>query len=147
MRSGTVNTPLVVAFGEAMAIAARDWKADQARVTAFRDRLRDRLVADVAGVAVNGHATGRLASNLSLSIDGVEPLALMRLLRETVAFSASSACSTESFVTSHVLLAMWGDSPRSRQAFRLSPGRLTTQADIDLAATALIDGIGTLRSL
>lgn len=147
LRSGTLNTPLVVAFGEAMAIAARDWKADRARVGGLRDALLDRLLADVPGVSVNGHPTQRLANNLSVSIDGVEPLALMRLLRETVAFSASSACSTASFVTSHVLLAMWGDSPRSRQAFRLSPGRLTTEADMVSATAALIDGIGALRRL
>lgn len=147
IRSGTVNTPLVVAFGEAMALAAKDWKADCARVKALRDTMRDQLLRDVPGVLVNGHPDRRLANNLSVSVEGIEPLALMRLLRQTVAFSASSACSTESFVTSHVLLAMWGDGQRSRQAFRVSPGRFTTEQEVNLATAALIDGIGTLRRL
>ncbi|WP_329740736.1 cysteine desulfurase family protein [Dyella sp. A6] len=147
LRSGTINTPLVVAFGEAMAIAARDWQADSSRIGALRNAMRDHLLLEVPGVSVNGHPEHRLANNLSLSIDGIEPLALMRLLRETLAFSASSACSTESFVTSHVLLAMWGDGQRSRQAFRLSPGRLTTEEDIQVASAALVGGIETLRRL
>ncbi len=147
LRSGTVNTPLVVALGEAMAIAAREWQTDCARVGELRDAIRDNLLSQVSGISVNGHPEHRLANNLSLSIDGIEPLALMRLLREKVAFSSSSACSTESFVTSHVLVAMWGDAQRSRQAFRLSPGRHTTEDDIRVATAALIDGIGVLRRL
>lgn len=147
LRSGTINTPLVIAFGEAMAVAAREWLADSKRIGALRNTMRDHLLREVPGVSVNGHPQHRLANNLSLSIDGIEPLALMRLLRETVAFSASSACSTGSFVTSHVLLAMWGDGHRSRQAFRLSPGRHTTEDDIHSATAALVDGIGTLRRL
>lgn len=147
LRSGTVNTPLVVGFGEAMTIAASQWKVDSARIGALRNTIRDRLIRDVPGVSVNGHPENRLANNLSVSIEGIEPLALMRLLRESIAFSASSACSTESFVTSHVLLAMHGDSLRSRQAFRVSPGRHTAKEDIQTATTNLIDGIRSLRRL
>lgn len=147
LRSGTVNTPLVVGLGEAMAIAAREWKADGMRIGALRNAMRDQLIDQVPGVSVNGHPERRLANNLSVSIEGIEPLALMRLLRDTVAFSASSACATESFVTSHVLLAMHGDSRRSRQAFRISPGRHTSEEDMRVASLSMVDSIGSLRLL
>jgi cysteine desulfurase len=147
LRSGTVNTPLVVGFGEAMAIAAKECIPDARRIGSLRDRMRDQLLDSMDGVQVNGHSAMRLPNNLSVSIDGIEPLALMRLLRGQVAFSASSACSTGSFETSHVLLAMHGDSLRSRQAFRLSPGRYSTPVDIQAATASLIDGIGVLRRL
>lgn len=147
LRNGTLNTPLIVAMGEAMAIAAKECQQNARTVSAFRDDLRKQLTEAVPDLVVNGHATERLPSNLSMSIEGIEPLALIRLLREDLAFSASSACSTEAVKTSHVLLAMFGDTQRAQRAFRLSPGRLTSNEDIGHAATSLITGISKLRAM
>ncbi|RWQ46778.1 cysteine desulfurase DndA [Mesorhizobium sp.] len=138
LRPGTLNTPAIVGMGEAFAIAKRSAKADGARLRSLCDRLRDRILTDLPGTQLNGHPTDRLANNLSFSIPGVEPLALMRRLRDHLSFSASSACATNKIETSHVLKAMFGDSPRARNAFRIAPGRFTSAADIDTALGMLI---------
>ena len=109
------------------------------------DAFRDQLLAEVPGAQLNGHPTERLANNLSFSIDGVEPLALIRRLREKVSFSASSACSTDKVETSHVLKAMFGDTPRARSAFRIAPGRFTTAADMEAALQLLVEEAARLR--
>jgi cysteine desulfurase len=108
--------------------------------------LLDLLSEELDGVVVNG-GNDRLPNNLALSIEGVEPLALMRLLRETVAFSASSACATETVETSHVLLAMFGTAARAREAFRLSPGRHTLLTDVKKSAQELIQAVLRLRQM
>lgn len=82
-----------------------------------------------------------------MSIGGVEPLALMHRLRDVASFSASSACATDKVETSHVLLAMFGDTSRARQAFRVSPGRFKTVAEMTTFTDALIETIGELRRI
>ena len=94
---------------------------------------------------LNGHPTERLPNNLSFSIPGLEPLALMHSLRDQLSFSASSACATDKIETSHVLLAMFGDTERARGAFRIAPGRFTTEAQMSEAASLIIDECARLR--
>lgn len=147
LRSGTVATPLIVGMGAAFEIAARSRQKDAMRLKSQRDVLLTALTTHVEGVLVNGHPTERLANNTSISIDRVEPLALMRLLRDKLSFSASSACATDTIETSHVLLAMFGDSSRARQAFRLAPGRFTSDEEIATAASLLVGGIEQLRRM
>lgn len=145
LRPGTLNTPLIVGMGEAMELSRRNLARTSTLVIAHRDQLRDRLMAAVDGIELNGHPVNRLPSNLSFSIAGIEPLALMRLIRNEIAFSASSACATNEVKTSHVLLAMFGDTHRARGAFRLSPGRFTTSFDVKKAVEAIIVGVSRLR--
>ena len=138
LRPGTLNTPAIVGMGEAFALASQEGTVDAARLAAMTARLRARVEAELPDALFNGDPDRRIPNNLSLSIPGVEPLALIRRLREEISFSASSACATEKIETSHVLLAMFGDSARARSAFRISPGRFTSDADFDRATEMLI---------
>lgn len=147
LRPGTLNTPLIVGLGAEMALAKRQLKATVAHVEACNKLMLEAVMKATDGVQLNGHPTERLPNNLALTINGVEPLALMRLLRETVAFSASSACATETVETSHVVLAMFGATPRARGAFRLSPGRQTSLADITKVADGIVEGVARLRRM
>ena len=58
-----------------------------------------------------------------------------------------AACATDKVETSHVLLAMFGDIPRARQAFRISPGRFTTEEEGKVVASLLIEGASELRRM
>jgi cysteine desulfurase len=147
LRPGTLNTPLIVGMGEAMELCSRNLALTSGLVSANRDQLKNQLIATIDGVQLNGHPTNRLPNNLSLSIIGIEPLALMRLIRNEIAFSASSACATQEVRTSHVLLAMFGEGPRARGAFRVSPGRFTTPEQVDEAIVSITMGVNRLRSI
>lgn len=145
LRPGTVATPLVVGLGKALEIATRQGAADDVRLRAMCDALLAQLRAAVDGVQRNGHPTERLAGNLSLSIDGVEPLALIHRLNGVASFSASSACATEKVETSPVLIAMFGDTTRARQAFRVSPGRFTAAEEMRTFGETLVEAVVDLR--
>ncbi|KZY20697.1 hypothetical protein A3727_24545 [Erythrobacter sp. HI0038] len=69
----------------------------------------------------------------------------MHRLNDLASFSASSACATEKVQTSPVLLAMFGDTPRARQAFRVSPGRFTDAQDLMQFASSLVEACEDLR--
>ncbi|WP_075632287.1 cysteine desulfurase DndA [Novacetimonas hansenii] len=138
LRPGTLNTPAIIGMGETFAIATKEGPTDAARLAAMTARLRARFETELPDALFNGDPEHRIPNNLSLSIPGVEPLALIRRLHEEISFSAASACATEKIETSHVLLAMFGDTARARSAFRISPGRFTTEAECDQATTLLI---------
>lgn len=147
IRPGTLNTVAIVGMGEAMALAKKSAKVEGPRLRAICEDFRDRLISGVPGTSLNGHPTERLANNLSFSVEGVEPLALIRRLRDNVSFSASSACATDKIETSHVLRAMFGETTRARSAFRIAPGRFTSKADMDRALDLMIREISRLRNV
>jgi cysteine desulfurase len=147
IRPGTVAVHFAVGLGAALAIAGREARADEERLRGMTSRFVERVRAGLDGVQLNGHPTERLASNLSLSIAGVEPLALMHRLNAAASFSASSACATEKVETSPVLIAMFGDTARARQAFRISPGRFTDGEELAGFAEQLIAAARELRRM
>jgi cysteine desulfurase len=145
LRPGTLNTAGIVGMGAAMAVANRTAKSESARLSGLCSAFRDALLERIPDAVLNGHPTERLPNNLSFSIPGLEPLALMRNLRGQLSFSASSACATNKIATSHVLLAMFGNTERAREAFRIAPGRFTTEAQMDAALGLIVDECARLR--
>lgn len=145
LRSGTLNVPLIVGLGEALQIAARESMVDAERLRTMATAFWARIERDLPKASLNGHPKHRLSGQLSISISGVEPLALMRRLNPVASFSASSACASDKVETSHVLLAMFGDVPRARQAFRVSPGRFTDAGDLDRFGETLVREAADLR--
>lgn len=112
-RGGTTNVPGVVGFAEAFRLAAENIEANNAYVTALRDRLIDRVQAEVPDVKLNGHRTLRLPANADFSFRYIEgESVLFSLDLAGIAVSSGSACSSGSLEPSHVLLAM-GPSRRS----------------------------------
>ncbi|SFK23051.1 cysteine desulfurase family protein [Celeribacter neptunius] len=129
LRAGTLNTPGIAGLGHAFALIAEDMDDDVERIGGIRDQLQAELQQRIS-LQINGTTEARLPNSLSLTIDGVVPQALMHKLKDDLCFSASSACATEHVTTSHVLLAMFGETPRARNAFRLGLGRQTKAEDI-----------------
>lgn len=145
LRSGTLNTPGIVGLGVAFQLIRDQRERDARQLTQFRDLLKDALLT-LPGAQLNGHETERLPNTLSCSIEGIEPLALMHVLRDAVVFSASSACATDKVDTSHVLKAMFGDGARAREAFRLGLGRDIRHRDIAIAAEVFQAAVMRLRA-
>lgn len=147
LRPGTLNTAGIVGMGEAFRLARSRRTDEAARLRSLCVDFRDRLLSVVRGVSLNGDPVERLPNNLSFSIEGVEPLALIRSLRDRISFSASSACATDKIETSHVLLAIFGNTPRARGAFRIAPGRFTTPEDMVIAVEALAEEATRLAAM
>jgi len=146
MRSGTLNVPAIVGFGEACAIAGEEMAAEGARVSALRDRLRDRLQAALQGVTVNGAMAPRLPGNLNVSVAGVDGDALL-MAAPDLALSTGSACSSAAVEPSHVLRALGVGEERARGALRFGLGRWTTEEEVDYAAARLAETASRLRAL
>ncbi len=145
-RAGTIPVPLCVSFGVACETAEGAMDQRRAQVARLRDALLERLLA-VGGVTVNGGMEHRLPGNLNLSFDGVDGEALVMSLRNRVACSTGSACTSASLEPSHVLLAIGADERRARGAVRFSLGFSTTAEQVDEAAQAIVTSVTSLRSM
>jgi cysteine desulfurase len=144
LRSGTLPVPLLVGFGAAAALLT-DGRADEIpRVTALRDRLWAGLQAGIDGLRLNG-PVDRAPNNLNVSIDGVEAAALLMALRDVVALSTGSACSSETLSPSHVLRALGVDPERAQQSVRFGIGRFNTGDEIDRVIAATVAAVARLR--
>jgi len=146
LRSGTLPVPLLVGFGVAAERMAAHREVEGRRLRALSQRLLA-AVAEVGGVELIGHPDHRAPHNLSLRFDGVEAEALLLALRDTVAVSTGSACSSASLKPSHVLQALGAIRDDRSATLRFGLGRSTTEAQVDTVATAVVEQVERLREM
>lgn len=146
LRPGTMPTVTIAAFGLAVQRTVDTRTETVARVRALRDRLEAGLVAGVRGVRVSGEASDRLPGHCHVTIPGVESEPLLLLLDAAgIAASGGSACQSGAATPSHVLTAMGLDAKTALCAVRLTLGRTTTDADVDVVIEALRAGVERMR--
>ncbi|HWB83966.1 MAG TPA: IscS subfamily cysteine desulfurase [Bryobacteraceae bacterium] len=144
IRSGTLNVPAIVGFGEACAICAREMP-EEARVTGgLRDRLKTSLETGLDRVSVNGSMEHRLPGNLNMSFAFVEAETLMMALAD-VAVSSGSACSSAVAEPSYVLRSLGVSEEQARGAIRFGLGRFSTEEEVDYVAARVIETVQKLR--
>lgn len=143
MRSGTLATHQIVGMGEAFALAGTEREADQARITALRDRLLAGL-ADLGGIHRNTAVEVAVPNILNLAFEGVDGESLLMALRD-VALSTGSACNSASVEPSYVLKGIGLPRPLALASLRFSFGRFSTEADINTAIAALRHALTGLR--
>jgi cysteine desulfurase len=146
VRSGTLDTPGVVAFAVAVETAVKNQQEYAMRVADLRDDLVSRVFAAIPDAILNGHPTERLPGNAHFSFPGCEGDALLLLLdAQGIACSTGSACSAGVAQPSHVLLAMGADDDRARSSLRFTLGHTSTQADVDALLRALPGAVERAR--
>ena len=144
LRSGTLSAPLCVGFGVACSVARQAMSAEQPRVAKLRDRLLTGLIR-LGGIEVNGSLRRRLPGNLNVTIRGVDAEALVLRVRPQLSIATGSACTAQSLEPSHVLLALGLSREEAESAVRISLGRFTTEAEVDLAVDILAEAVEALR--
>jgi len=144
LRSGTLAPFLCVGFGAAAALAGAEMAAEGDRLWILHRRLKQRLAESVPGVVFNGDPERRIPGNLSLAIPGVDALALLRALPE-LALSTGSACTSAEVEPSYVLRALGLPDELAAGALRIGLGRMTSVAEVDLAAERIAAAAGRLR--
>jgi cysteine desulfurase len=144
MRPGTENVASIVGLGVACAVARRNLDEEAARVRQLRDLLWTLLAADVPGLALNGHPEQRLPNTLNVRFPGVGGTAVLDGAPQ-VAASTGSACHDGHEAASAVVLAMGVPEREAVGSVRLTLGRGTDRAQVERAASALVDAWRRLR--
>jgi cysteine desulfurase len=144
LRSGTLPTHQIVGMGVACRIARAEMAEDMARIAGLRARLWQ-VLGELRGVLLNGDSTRRVAGILNLTVDDIEGETLLFALAD-LALSSGSACASLSTQPSYVLRALGRSDRLAQSSLRLSLGRFTTAADIDLAAARIRREVLRLRA-
>jgi cysteine desulfurase len=142
IRSGTLNTPSIVAF----ATAVNDsYEAD--RVLTLRDSFISGVKRLIPDAYINGEKSARLPGIVNVTFPGTQSDTLLLLLDSAhVSASTGSACSAGVHEASHVLLAMGHSDETAQSSLRFSFGATSTQADVDFVLSVLPDVISRGRA-
>ena len=146
LRSGTLPTHQAVGMGHAAKIVKEN-RAEEVATTARLDR---RLVEELTAIprtSINGNPDRRAPGIVNVSFEDVASEALMMVLRDTVAISSGSACTSDRVEPSHVLKGLAVDDELAECSVRFSLGRLTTADEVDLAAARVAEAVESLRIL
>jgi len=144
LRSGTLYTPQIVGFTEAVRLAMAEQEPEAQRLTQLRTQLWKAL-SSLDGIHLNGHPTQRLPGNLNISVEGVDGSALLLGLQPVVALSSGSACTSAKISPSHVLLALGREEKLAYASLRFGIGRFNTESELDRVAQHLISTVTALR--
>lgn len=145
VRSGTLATALIVGCGAAVALTCTEGPCEALRLRELRDVLLARLLA-VPGVTRTTGAAAVSPHHAHVAVAGCDGEALLLALdRAGVACSTGSACHSGAATPSPVLTAIGAVTERTAH-LRLSLGRTTIDADVDLAATHFSAAVADLRA-
>ena len=147
-RAGTENVASIVGLSKALALAYTGLEEREARLTALRDDLIEKVFSRFTHVRLNGDPKQRLSSNVSFCFEGVEGESLLlKLDGKGISASSGSACTSGSLDPSHVLLSLGLPHETAHGSLRLSFSDETTQEDIDYIADMLPPVISYLRAI
>lgn len=145
-RSGTLNVPGIVGFGEAARLAREGMEAEARRILELRDHMRDRIEAEIPSVKLNGSREHVLPGHLNISFEYIEGESLLMALKE-VALSSGSACTSASLEPSYVLRAMGLNDELAHSSLRMTIGRFTEKEELDYVVELLKKHVGRLREM
>ena len=146
MRSGTLNVPGIVGLGAACEIAKAEMPEESKRVSFLRDKLKNKLTAELDEVFINGSMKHRLPHNLNVSFAYVEGESLLMGIND-VAVSSGSACTSATLEPSYVLKALGAGDHLAHSSIRFGIGRFNTEEEIDYVGNRVIDVVKKLREL
>jgi len=146
MRSGSLNVPGIVGFGKAAKIAKLEMGKESRRLDIYRRSVLRELV-EKAGAVLNAEPKNVLSHNLNVRFEGVEAKAIINSVSDTVAISASSACTTQNVEASHVLLALGLSERQAHASIRIGLGRFNKINDCTVATNIIIGAVQSLMRI
>jgi len=135
IRPGTLPVALIAGFGmasELMGSINQDWYA---RCSFIRESVLLQLQA--VEYAVNGCLSHNMPNFLNVRFPGVDSEALMLAVKDSLAFSNASACTSSSYHPSHVLLAMGLTPEQTESSVRLSWAPHLSELDLGALVSAI----------
>jgi cysteine desulfurase len=127
LRPGTLPVPLIVGFGLAAELAMKSATERAAECQQFRQLLLDAIKP--LHPIINGELSRMLPHVLNISFPSIDSEALMVALKDVIAISNGSACTSQSYRPSHVLQAMGLPKSTIQGAVRISWCHMTVPPD------------------
>jgi cysteine desulfurase len=135
LRPGTLPVALIAGLGLASSLALEEHKmrgsvCEQIRAQAL-------LALGALAIVMNGDPERTVPHTLNFSVPGVDSEAAIVALKDIAAISNGSACTSQSYEPSHVLVAAGLSETRIAGALRLSWSHMTRDVDWEGIASRL----------
>jgi cysteine desulfurase len=135
LRPGTLPVPLVAGLGEAAKLSLRNNSERIEKCRIFREKAMATFLA--LGAEQNSTEEHTLPHVINVSLPGINSELAIRALKNSIAISSTSACTSHTRTTSHVLEAMGLSSEKVEQSIRLSWCHMTPEVDWQEVANIL----------
>jgi cysteine desulfurase len=135
-RAGTENVAAIVGAGVAAEVALRDLNDRVTHTSKLQKQLWSGLQKETKFTHLNGAPPGpdRISQQLNISFEFVEGEGIMLMLdTRGIAIASGTACVSKALKPSPVLHAIGVDDSLARGAVIFSPGKDTSEADIEFA--------------
>jgi cysteine desulfurase len=135
LRPGTLPVPLIAGLGTASSLALKEAAERAEKAATVREELLRVLIP--LGAELNGDPERTVPTTLNVSLPGIDSEAAIVTLKDVAALSNGSACTSQSYEPSYVLLAAGLSQERIDGALRLSWGPSTADVPVEEIATRL----------
>jgi cysteine desulfurase len=135
LRAGTLPVPLIVGLGIAAELALKEHAQREEFCRNYRNTILQAL--SPLNPTFNGDSARTLPHVLNISFSGLDSEAVMLALKDIVAISNGSACTSQNYSPSHVLTAMGLPEDLVRGALRISWCHMTDAVDWDHVRIAI----------
>jgi cysteine desulfurase len=145
LRAGLENIPGAVGFAKAAELVNNE---ENERLASIRDRLIDRITAEVPETTLNGHRSRRIPQNANITFHYVEGESItLHLDMRGIEVSTGSACFSRSLEASHVIMGIGGNHERAHGSIRYSLGRYNSMDEVEIVVGAMKEVISKLREI
>ena len=127
LRPGTLPVPLIAALGKASEIAQKEADKREKRCREIRIAALDALKP--LDIKLTGDPEHLMPHVINFSVGEIDSEALIVSLKDLIAISNGSACTSESYSPSHVLKAMGMSDDEANNCVRISWCHLTPDVD------------------
>lgn len=135
LRPGTLPVPLIAGLGEAAKLAVRNNGERIEKCRTFREQPL--AVFSALGAVQNGAEEYTLPHVLNVSLPGINSDQAIKALKNVIAVSSTSACTSHTHTPSYVLAAMGLSPEKVEQSIRLSWCHMTPDVDWSEVETIL----------
>jgi cysteine desulfurase len=136
LRPGTLPVPLIAGFGEASELGSKHYAERENQCRLFRNKFLQAIAP--LKPHLHGKEEGVLPHTLNVSFPGLSAEEVMVRLRDLVAVSNGSACTSSNYQPSHVLKAMGLEKDEIVGAVRFSWCHMTPEPDWQAVVGKLI---------
>ena len=146
MRAGTENVPAIASFRIAAQLAREDMDARSERLHRFLREFVLALKQKHPEISEISEQVDRLPGICAIRLPGLpSEKAIAGLDQRGIRVSGGAACATSTPGPSHVLQAMGLSDAEANEVLRISPGRHTTEADLQYAAEAICEMLSAAK--
>ena len=138
IRPGTIPVALVAGLGKACEIAENEYLQQQEKCMQIKKMILKLLSESDVAYEINGDQKFCIPSTLNLSFAGVSSEALMLSAKQYCGVSNGSACNSNSYAPSYVLVAMGIPTEQVENSIRISWGARMEYEDIKRAFKELL---------